>query len=494
MSRSTSIFLILFAGVIAFQPLSAQEKDPPKLFRGGLIKRLEGIQEKLAEDRKKRQQAREKQEREKKELERREKEAKERKPTPKNNIAPAIDPPLQPTNSSRQLDLADAPQNARLASSRRPEKVSLGIVIEPGSVAAPGLKIVEITPNGPAARAGLKVDDRIVSLGSSPIKKAEDLSVLLDAFEWGDRTEIEWIRKGKKSNALIEFPAAISSPRNSSNPGVDSEELPNPTYSNQQPNLPEINAPAINEPASNNATNQIGNRTTAKVPGPQSGLGVTAISVDPLLIQREKLSVRQGAFLESVAKGSAAEKAGLKDGDVIIAVDGRRIDSATGLLTAIQTYQPGNTPQILFYRGRQLKRTGLTLTSIPKPEYSYRDPNAINPNGINPNAANPNGIRGGNNPSILGELAGEFPRLRRIEQMVDQFIPNEPAPNQGGVQILRTPRPEGFPPTGNATAREQALQAEVRSLQDRLQSQNQQIKTLTEKLNAIEKLLGQRKN
>ncbi len=50
-----------------------------------------------------------------------------------------------------------------------------------------------------------------------------------------------------------------------------------------------------------------------------------------------------GAEIREVNKGSAAEKAGLKSGDVVLKVDDRPIDSGVGLIAAIRSHKVGET-------------------------------------------------------------------------------------------------------------------------------------------------------
>ena len=64
-------------------------------------------------------------------------------------------------------------------------------------------------------------------------------------------------------------------------------------------------------------------------------LGVTIESIDDQLA--EYFGVKEGALVKSVLDGSAAQKAGLKAGDVITSVDGRNVTSAGELIGALPT-------------------------------------------------------------------------------------------------------------------------------------------------------------
>ncbi|WP_461832345.1 Do family serine endopeptidase [Aquifex sp.] len=69
----------------------------------------------------------------------------------------------------------------------------------------------------------------------------------------------------------------------------------------------------------------------------------------------EALGVREGGIISQVVKGSPAEKAGLKVGDVIIAVNGKRIRDARDLQFTIMKTKPGTEITITVIRnGKKL--------------------------------------------------------------------------------------------------------------------------------------------
>ncbi len=111
-------------------------------------------------------------------------------------------------------------------------------------------------------------------------------------------------------------------------------------------------------------------------------LGVIYQQVTPALEQAEKLPIDYGAWLSTtgltsgngpqasgatgaVVAGSPAEKAGLKDGDIITAVDGQRIDAAHSLDDVLITHQPGTTVTITVLRAGQSIDLQLTLGTRP---------------------------------------------------------------------------------------------------------------------------------
>ena len=54
-----------------------------------------------------------------------------------------------------------------------------------------------------------------------------------------------------------------------------------------------------------------------------------------------------GVYVKSVVKGSAAEKAGIKSGDVIVKLDGSTVAGDTELIEALSYYKAGETVDIV---------------------------------------------------------------------------------------------------------------------------------------------------
>ena len=64
----------------------------------------------------------------------------------------------------------------------------------------------------------------------------------------------------------------------------------------------------------------------------------------------------QGAVIASVEDGSPAAKAGIKEGDVVVAINGRPIAGRTGMIAVVRDAQPGDTIKV------KVERSGSTVT------------------------------------------------------------------------------------------------------------------------------------
>lgn len=89
--------------------------------------------------------------------------------------------------------------------------------------------------------------------------------------------------------------------------------------------------------------------STGKVTHPR--LGVTIQELNQTLAESFKLKQPDGALVSSVAPGSAAAKAGLEPGDVILQYNGRPIASSTDLPAMVSLGKPGDKVMLGVWRG-----------------------------------------------------------------------------------------------------------------------------------------------
>lgn len=110
-------------------------------------------------------------------------------------------------------------------------------------------------------------------------------------------------------------------------------------------------------------------KSTGKIVAPY--LGVRYLTVNADTGKREKLSVDYGALLRgdsrgpAVVPGSPADKAGLRAEDIIIEMNGEKIDEAHPLSSLIEQYQSGNTVTLKILRGAQTLSIAVTLGEFP---------------------------------------------------------------------------------------------------------------------------------
>ena len=111
-------------------------------------------------------------------------------------------------------------------------------------------------------------------------------------------------------------------------------------------------AAAVTVPAEAQTTVRRAQQSVSTIFG-RARLGVSVRDVEEDDVKTGKLSGATGAVVEEVAEESAAEKAGLRKGDVIIEFDGERVRSARQLTRLVQETPAGRKVPIVVSRDGQ---------------------------------------------------------------------------------------------------------------------------------------------
>ena len=105
-------------------------------------------------------------------------------------------------------------------------------------------------------------------------------------------------------------------------------------------------------------------------------LGIRGSEMTPELAQAFKLDSQRGAFVNEVLPESAAAKAGIKSGDVLITLQGKTLSSFAELRAKVGTAGPGVVMQIGLLREGKPMTVSVTLAQSPAVEVSIEK---INP-------------------------------------------------------------------------------------------------------------------
>ncbi len=90
-------------------------------------------------------------------------------------------------------------------------------------------------------------------------------------------------------------------------------------------------------------------------------LGVQIQNVNDQLAKEYDLESLKGAYIAGVKREGAADRAGIKPGDVIISVEDKKIDDVAELQTTINSYTPGDEVTITVKRDGKQKQFDVTL-------------------------------------------------------------------------------------------------------------------------------------
>jgi S1-C subfamily serine protease len=96
------------------------------------------------------------------------------------------------------------------------------------------------------------------------------------------------------------------------------------------------------------------------------GVGVQDITAE--LAQSFKLSAARGVLITQVERGSPADKAGIKPGDILVAVNDRPVADTTTMLNLIASLQPGQQAAIRLTRNQAGIDLSVTIGRRPRPQ------------------------------------------------------------------------------------------------------------------------------
>ncbi len=184
-----------------------------------------------------------------------------------------------------------------------------------------GSIINEVVDDSPADEAGLHEDDIIISINGQKIWTAEDLTDLLDDSETGDKAELIIMR--------------------------DNDEKAITVVLGERPNRYYI-APRIGKlPKLGKGLTFFDSKYS------RSYIGVSLSDLSDQLGEYFGAEKGRGALITEVEKDSPAEEAGLRAGDVIVAVDDERVVDYGDVKELISEMDPGDKANVRVLRDRK---------------------------------------------------------------------------------------------------------------------------------------------
>jgi S1-C subfamily serine protease len=208
---------------------------------------------------------------------------------------------------------------AQEAKQKSQPRAYLGILVGPAGGGEQGVLVREVTPDSPAAQAGLKSGDHIIKIGDEEVKGVDDFLQRIASRKAGEKLTLQ-VRRGDQEQKIM----------------VTLGERPEPAGGSPYwPALPGGRRPAF--------------------------LGVQAQPLTPELKKRLQVEADAGAVVTEVVPNSPAAKAGLKPDDIISAVDDRTIQDPAQLREAIQQAGPGKEVTLRVVRGKENLSVKATL-------------------------------------------------------------------------------------------------------------------------------------
>ncbi len=195
------------------------------------------------------------------------------------------------------------------------QRVTPEIAESLGMEAATGALVANVASGSPAERAGIKVRDVIVEYGGKPIKDSAELPFMVARTHVGAKVNITVLRD-KRNMPLTVTIAELKE-----------EEAIAPT------------------------------------PERERNFGLTVQNVTPEIAQSLGLKQAQGVVITAVERGSAADDAGLRRGDVILEINRESIRNLSEYRHAIGGLKKGESSLVLVERGQN---TSFVVLRVPK--------------------------------------------------------------------------------------------------------------------------------
>ncbi len=209
-----------------------------------------------------------------------------------------------------------------------------------------GVEVTMVDQDAPAGKAGLKEHDVILSINNQSVESVEQLRRMIREIPAGRTVEIGISRDGQATTLKAQLAERNKSLRANHN------------FNFTMPAIPPINIPQINMP-------EIDPFTVVVIHSlKRSGLLVENLC--PQLGDYFGVKNGGGVLVRSVEKGSRAEQAGFRAGDVVIRVNGSAVNDASDF-TRLLRARNENKASVTVMRDR--KEQTLTIT-LPEPKRS----------------------------------------------------------------------------------------------------------------------------
>ena len=166
-----------------------------------------------------------------------------------------------------------------------------------------GALVAQVEENSPAAKAGIESGDVILEFRGKAVNKSADLPALVASTPIGEKVEIKLLRDGKEETVKVEIG-----------------------------NLNDISG------------------NGGKASATTRGLSLSTLDDEA----RKELGFRgKGVRISGVKAGSAAEKSGLRENDIIIGVGGKRVEDVKSAHRLLEKANSKRPVPLLIYRNGQ---------------------------------------------------------------------------------------------------------------------------------------------
>ena len=185
-------------------------------------------------------------------------------------------------------------------------------------------------------------------------------------------------------------------------------------------------------------------------------LGISMKPIDDKIADDLKLSSRNGVYISEVSKSGAADKAGVKAGDVLIAIDSTKITTPASVQEAVSRFSPGDNAVLTVIRDGKELTLDVTFKGTSQENGTLSDDGSVAFYGSSIKAADEEtlakyGIKSGVQIVELGP--GKLMEAGAVEGFIIQYVNDHPVKTpQEVIDIVkkskRTVFIEGITPLG----------------------------------------------
>lgn len=185
-------------------------------------------------------------------------------------------------------------------------------------------------------------------------------------------------------------------------------------------------------------------------------LGITMQPIDDKIAEELKLSSRNGVYIVEVSKSGAADVAGIKAGDVLIAIDSTKITTASSVQEAVSRFSPGDKAVLTVIRDGREKEFEVTFKGTAQETGTVSDDGSVAFYGSSIKAASEEtlakyGLKSGVEIVELGP--GKLMEAGATEGFIIQYVNDHPVKTpQDVIDIVKKSKRavfvEGITPAG----------------------------------------------
>jgi serine protease Do len=208
-----------------------------------------------------------------------------------------------------------------------------------------GVEVSSVAEDGPAAKAGIKGGDVVLEFNGQPVQGTTQFQRMVRETPVGRQVKITISRNGATQTVTATV-------------GENKMTMINPDDGNwnfSMPTMPSTPMPPMPPNMFDMPRFQMSSQNPM--------LGIEGESLGQQEQLAEYFGVQEGVLVRNVKKGSAAEKAGLKAGDVITKVDDSKVTSTADITRTLRGLKSKKTFNLTVIRNKKEMPLSITLDS-----------------------------------------------------------------------------------------------------------------------------------